>query len=46
MEKEKPYWEGKEYSFSVIRTASSFRVIKVQTRMTLTACSVTARCMH
>ena len=40
------YVQEKNILFSVIRTASSFRVIKVQTRMTLTACSVTARCMH
>lgn len=45
MSEEKPYWEGKKYSFSVIKNVNIFHVIKRMTRKTLTVCSATVLCM-
>lgn len=42
---EKPYWEGKEYSYFSHKKCEFFRVIRMQIRMILTVCSVIARYM-
>ena len=41
---EKPFWEGKEYSFFSHKKCEYFPVIRVLIRRILTACSVTVRC--
>lgn len=43
---EKPYWEDKEYSFSVIKNVSFFPAIREQILRILTVCFVIALYMH
>ncbi len=43
---EKQYWEGKEYSFLVTKTANFFRATRVRNRRILIVCSAIALCMH
>ena len=43
---EKPYWEGKEYSYFSHKTVSIFRAIKEQIRRTSIVCSAIVLYMH